>query len=651
MLTSSSAFLPTGGQIYSLPPDDLIVAQMLDALDASYYPTQIVSSTVFDIFEMYAQQLATASMLTRQAWLDIALQSVETTLVANRSTPKLYDNFAWYFQLQRVSGQYYDQYNSGATLNSYRQQLRLLYEADFAGTVKQAIQRVGQAFTGMSPIIIQPELDRNYWNLTILSGNIVALGPDYLVSDTYIPNFGYKIPCNVTSFATASRFVISYSRLGSNTEVISNKHKYSAITIFQPATSTITGSLQPLYASSINKVLRGDIYTNIFFIQDYVFSRPSSSSSVYVFASGGYITTDTTNYGPGQYLYDPAQTLQLPSNYKSLDWYLDWLVLTRNGSSYTMQLRSYASASIPSTVYYRDYNPQEIPYITMPASTTLGAHWLFTNSGSILDVTPNKNTLSYISGGRAAYGHARRARDFAATFNSSSVYSASVNFGLTPYIGGQFWLYGVDSGLSTTTKWMYKMCAVADNTFSLSSSGLMLLVDASQKQFSLTVNSGTTQLLYLSTLAGGPPSIFNELPSRYHQIAFTVTANESYLYIDGAIVASGSGVVLPSLTSTTAIMAITGSAITMDEALVANYFLTPLRAQQDFQQYKPRLTSLCIPSSSVEQYWQYRLLGNISASAELEFHQFSMIGLSDQMLYQFGVNGVYNTQRLPVFPR
>ena len=112
----------------------------------------------------------------------------------------MYDNFGAVVGVNKYFNQDYDTYTAGTVdLMPYRQELRFLYLASFAGSTDAGLQLAGQAFTGIAPLFFQ-ELD-NYpgWTLGKYAGSVLAVGNNFIVIDQNIPSIGCILPVDIAS--------------------------------------------------------------------------------------------------------------------------------------------------------------------------------------------------------------------------------------------------------------------------------------------------------------------------------------------------------------------------------------------------------------------------------------------------------------------
>ena len=232
-------------QNYIARSKDRITANLFSYLSPRWYSTAIIGSNVYDIFNMYADQLSSASLEVEQTFKDLSIQTARSIPIYGQTNSKLYDNFGYIFQANKLFNQDYELYNDTNLLTSYRQQLRFLSEAYLIGSTIDSINKVGQSYTGASPIILEPYTDHIGWRLTSFSASVIDVGKNVLLLDTDYPGIGNILYTNETSEFLGKTLYYSQSRLGYNTNPISKQHYYSGLKIFIYGSSSLNYNREP----------------------------------------------------------------------------------------------------------------------------------------------------------------------------------------------------------------------------------------------------------------------------------------------------------------------------------------------------------------------------------------------------------------------
>ncbi len=650
-------------RLYSPTSKERFITNLFSHLSPRWYPVNIIGSTVYDIFDAYGDQLSSSSVEINQVFKDLTVEEVRTTVMNSRTTTKIYDNFGSIINLDKYFYQNYDYYNIVYDLQSYREQLRLLFEAYGEGASEMGVFKAVQSYTGISPLIIEhTKFDENTWKLGSTTGSIVEMlnNNTSIMLDTYISDVrGYITPINDKTFVpSGSNFLVtnkvtySRSKLNTNTKLGGRGEFYQNLEFIVYGNSFITSQLS--FQNSILKLIKQTIKVDqipiISYSNKYEYYRPSivsSSGSQYLGYSdyeGVYSLQATPYSGIGII----GGVLELPNDRASYDWYYDWLVLQRNDSQYLVQVRSYPTSSIPDTVYFQSITSLLIE--RLPASSSVireGGHWVFDRMNKIWDISGNFRNLSLISTPSifTTFIDGRDSRWKSINYTSDSVYfTGSVpeggNLGNSFYC--EMWMKGVDetsSGKSGYVFYKLESTPSVTHTWPIIGNGIRCGIDFLNSQMSFYISSGSYSKLCFYDLSS---DVFLEKGSRYHYFAFTYsTSNDGSLYIlyrDGQIMSSGStatgsllGISIPVLSSissrsTFGCKTETGMNIAVDEMTFGSGFLDPVEASARFISTKPRINTLQIPSSSVDLCYQPKVIFYAKGSKELEFHQFSMRG-------------------------
>lgn len=630
---------------------DRYIADLFSYLSRRWYPVNVIDSTVYDTFAMYANELASASVEVTQLYDDLYINSVRTSPVLGHSSSKMYENFGELFSISKLLTQEYDMFNFSTGLQSYRQELRLIMEASFAATSYEGISRVGQAFTGVSPLLIDPTLEYPGWVLTTYSGSVGAVGTGFLVSTVAIPEYGYVFSTgSLSPFSVGDDYTLSYSKLGVNTIILDAQDAYNGIGIFvyAPSGSASSSSFRSLVESNFSKFLRADVIPEFYYVTDYTYYRPQTGSipvvvdSVFSLHQNGYLYNTAPSGILGHSFVGKA--IQLPSGsgelfdvsgYNSFevgtgsvpDYYYDWLVLTRNDAQYTFGVRTYPDATIPETVYFKDYDPEPVELFPV-VSGSLASHWIFDDVSTFWDIGGSKANMTLLYGtaptsilGRneTHRGAFTSGQGFFYTYNTSPV----LNFSSSCY--GEMWVKGIDtSGASSINALTVKNdLGFSSLPLVLGGNGYLFGIKGSNQTLLFTLSgSGGTQ-----TFSASIASYFSEAPSRYHYFAFSFASGSVYLYADDEVLlsAASASVSLPPIVGSPELSIVaSGSGIGIDEMVLSDGFLTPEQAAARFEATKPRLTRIGVDQSEVYQYHQPKLTIYASGSEEVEFHQFSI---------------------------
>ena len=329
------------------------------------------------------------------------------------------------------------------------------------------------------------------------------------------------------------------------------------------------------------------------------------------------------------------------ATYKDRDWFYDWDVRVRNDARYTFAIRSYNSATIPSTVYFMDYSPMQPVQLLPQTGAMQGGHYVFDNTTSLWDVSGNRVNM-FDSGISAGLGISRRDGCVGVQVDDLSLWKASVADSTGMNITGkaltvEMWIKGINSATSAS---------VDDITFKYSSDGLpsyptigsdgfMLNIDILNAALRFDIYNGA---LYKLESSNGSlsPYIAEAIPI-YHYFVATYASGSAHLYVDGISLGLGSVLMpsnLPNVPSGVASFFINttsnGNAVLVDELYVSNTYLTADQVLDRFNSTKPRIRRLGLNSGSVLQYHQPKVTVYASGSNEFEFHEFSLRGLPTQ---------------------
>jgi hypothetical protein len=607
---------------------------------------------------MYGDQLSSASVEVSQTYKDLFIDTVRTSPVGLQNTPKIYDNFGYMLGISKLAQQDYDLFSVPNTLQSYRQQLRLLQSAFLDATTTYGLAEVGQAYTGIAPIFVENVKERTGWTLTTYAGSVVSTGDGCVILDKVIPRIGAVIPVTGSVFSNGSPYRVSWSRLGTNTQIHSAVEYYSTIDAYIYVSASVfnNSSFAASMQNSLQKAVRADMQVRTFFTDAFAYTRFAPvvggfSDPTIATASVGYIY----NYNPTVPYCGSVFTgsvMQVPpiysrygsanwvtnyslyeggASYQLLDWNYDWLVYTRNDATYQMSVRTYASASIPNTVYYKDFNPDPITLLGAP-SGSLGMHYVFDNPNVLNDISGNQNNLQFVSSYTKPLIMLARndAKTGLSAVSGSMAYTGSVTNGslnFTTSFSCEMWVSGVDTSLASGSSGLaLKIQAAPDTNTSVNSNGIRFnLAPGSANRMELDIKNGST------TIINAPLTVYPvnlEAPERFHYFAWTYCSGSVYMYVDDQTIYSGStGATLPTWPNPSYVFFGTSTGgFALDEVLVTNTFLTPEQACTNFQNTKPRMRRNVI-GTQMEQYQQPQITMYASGSTEIEAHQFSIRGI------------------------
>lgn len=657
------------------------ISALFHYVSNKWYPTDIIGSTIYDVFEMYAGEFASASVEISQVFDDLSLHDVRTTPIGSREIAKIYDNYGSLLGISKLFDQNYESYNTSKVLQGYRQQLRIATEAFFSGTTEEGLSKLGHAYIGIAPLFTQPVTDMPCWRLNTDFGSVKDTGEGFIFTDRYIPDVGYVVSTGSVKFNQNDVFFTSNSKLGVNTKVLSSQRFYSGMTIYIYASESVGSSFKSSIESSIKRILRADVRPRFIYSSDFDYIRFPATSSVitdtftlsaqgYAYnhvptsvtgavlyftdsdLSGKYATYGAAIYGSSS--YGNSAVISLPSGFRSLDWYYDWCVLTRNGATYTMAIRSYPSASIPSTVYYSDYNTDPIDYLWVSPSSSVAYHCVFDDKDTMWDISDNRTKLSYtasIIGAVTPIFTTSRSDERIGLSTSTGSFAFTANTGTSMNLSNSFtcemWLRGIDKTASGSLKSVvFKRETTENYTTLLQSDGYMFAVDVTGSVMQMTLRSGSIISSYSSSIS----DILSEEAERYHYFCYTYVSGSVSLYMDDRQLFNASGAVTliqPTGSVFTTFFA-SGSGVSIDEVILTKTFFTNDQTKERFLRTRPRLRRLGIPSGSVLEYHEPRITAYASGSNEIEVHQFSVRGLPDRGLSVFDLKSS-DLIRVPIF--
>jgi hypothetical protein len=197
-------------------------------------------------------------------------------------------------------------FHTGSLLNSYRTTLKFLTLSHLEGTTSDALARVGQAYTGLSPVAI--EFVDNYpgWVLTNYTSSvrfsIVHAGEEqqYIYVNTPFGRFGHTLPVSGSTYDAGSTANLSYTALDVNTVVYDESfyRNGTLLYFFLPSGSVAyTSAVQTAIENAVHRVLPAHSQVEFVYSQDYISWRPIApatdtmvvSSSIFAVSPLGWV--------------------------------------------------------------------------------------------------------------------------------------------------------------------------------------------------------------------------------------------------------------------------------------------------------------------------------------------------------------------------
>jgi hypothetical protein len=259
------------------------IANLFSNLSNKWYPVNIIGSSLYDILSMYGLEFASGSVGITQAEDDLFIETVRTGLIDGHTYSKMYENFGVFVNANKTPYQEYDRFNSGSVINSYRTMLKFLTLAHIEGTTKDALGRIGQAYTGISPVIVEPIKNYPGWVLTTYTGSVIQTIYNADDKQRYVEvtppwgRYGATLPVLQSTIPVSSSISLSYSVLGINT-VIYDQDFYRAgvlLYFFISGSMGYTASVMAGIANAVDRVLPAYIKPLICYSSDFVSWRPA----------------------------------------------------------------------------------------------------------------------------------------------------------------------------------------------------------------------------------------------------------------------------------------------------------------------------------------------------------------------------------------
>lgn len=614
--------------------------RLFSHLSSEYYPVHVKGTELYNIMNMYGREFATSSIELYKVFKDLDIKTAQTTPISSTNLSKLYENFGTLVEANKFFNQNYETYNSATgSFQSYRQMLRLLYDATLNGSTNYAIDRIGHAYTGVAPITIQPIIDKPRWRLTTYTGSVLSKGDNFFVLDKEIPIYGnIFVTEKIDEIEIGQEIVLTRSKLGFNTKLFGSKDFYSGIYLYIFADEdTITNTFKESFENHLNNISKGDVYFYPTYSSNFKYWRPDAEVSDFSLITGNYLINSIKTSPTGAVLQ--SSILELPSDYSSYDWYYDWLILNRNESYYVPYARQYPSASIPNTVKFIPVTGEILDDLPFP-STMTGVHWIFDKNTRAEDISGNDplNLDLNTSYGTSSIPMLSRKPGRLGVFASGSSLLYEKVSGSFPDIAAsnnsffiETWIKGLDKvGSTNMSHFTIKNTNVESTSNTLTDNGILFSVDFPSETMKLEVYN------FLSfSVTGSVSNLLSEEPDRYHYIGAGLNGigpDNAYLFIDDEIIATGSVLISPPLLSDgyTATI-IEGTGIGIDEISIQGTYLTPEDLKKRFLETQPRLNSYKRHRTEVEKFQQGMVKVFASGSGEFEWHQFSIRGIEEPL--------------------
>lgn len=659
--------------------NDQFLVSMFSTLSSRYYPVNIIGSGLYDIFSMYASEFVDAYDEIQQTYDDISIDTVRTTPITGRNFSKMYDNFGALLNSSKRYDQFYDRYSSGSMVQGYRQQLRFLTQAFLNGMSITGFERLGQAFTGVSPIIEEHIKANPRWILKSYSGSVLTVGQGFIISDVYIPRIGNVIPLeNSSIFSPGDNFVMSFSHLGANTKLSGRDLYYNSIIAtyytdnLHPTTQSVT-TLQNTIDFQALRVVRADLMIRPYYSRLFSYYRPSDAYDT----SSSFLTdVPTSGIGIPAWLSGTQQTLSddfaihekgflynvgrlhgsgsihdtpvldLGAKCTEYRWFYDWMVNTREYGRYEVEVRQYPSASIPDSLYYIPIvtTDKALPEILPEDTGSIRAHWFNVRSASIYDATGGA-LLSSTSVPSYTPILSRDPRRYCFLYSGSIAFNNTSNtvLNFNKSISMQMWLLRLSS---TTTK--------ASSAFEIKRQQ-----GSSYYKFYINSNNSTLHFAIADTFTFADVSAsispYMNLESPYpHYFAVSYISGSVLFFVDGTTIGTASIASpnrIPDMPAATQSIDINIPNIGIDEILLSDDYVDDIIAYDNFMNTRPRYTGVGIPSSSIMRYQQARFTFYGYNTRDIELHQFSVRGAPSESIAKY-LNPYYNYPYiLPVFKK
>lgn len=408
---------------YSLESKERALTNLFKHLSPEWYPQNVISSDIYYFLEMYAEQFSLGATEARSVWKDLFIETARSSTLSERSTSRLYDNFGAPLNIDKNYLQDFEDYNTGSLLQSYRQQLRYIYNnLRFGGTL-EGLRGIGKAFFGVGAVSEEEINAIRGWRLFSITGSVIGIdyNNEFIIGNTYIPRLGYKVPVQVNSLVLGQKFTISYSKLGINTWLRRDTtstvqhlvYNYTATGSISYASASLSKALNEIVPAGMELI---NMHSNK--VQTKRFSSAFESSFM-EYAPGDYLrnTRRTSAAGEpvtGAVIFISGEDLGgsfslgfaagfdivnpdssgsatpriVDFDPNNVDWMYDWVIMTRNESYVDVEMRTYMSQSIPNTVYFQPLKRDGADIMSF-ASGARGGHWICNNGMYFDEISGN----------------------------------------------------------------------------------------------------------------------------------------------------------------------------------------------------------------------------------------------------------------------
>ena len=311
----------------------------------------------------------------------------------------------------------------------------------------------------------------------------------------------------------------------------------------------------------------------------------------------------------------------------SYNWFYDWSVITKNDSRVDVEVRQYASLSIPVTIPWKRYSSLAVPMFGVPTGSIEKGHWTFmvqSPSASIIpDVSGNGGILNNFNTG--ALWVSRRCLmpilgGGSAGYNVTGSASATANVAFGGSFSWETYIYGIDATNTASNLLISRTGSV--------NQGWSINWDFTNQLLSFVVGTGASSYgIVNASLA--PYQTECGFPANYHHFAGAYLSGSALaLYIDGVQV--GFSTYTGSVTAPSSSLLIkNGQSLWIDEFVMYNSYADANYIGNSYYQTKERLNFLGVPSGSAYKYHQARFTVYASGSNEFELHSFSLRGLQN----------------------
>ena len=634
-----------------------IVTNLFSYLSPRWYPINGIGTNIYHIFEMYSDHLSSSSLESQQVFRDTFIENVRNTPYEGRTYSKIYENFGLLFEVDKLFLQNYESYNYEDSLQSYRQQLRFLSEAFFKSPSIESIQRVGQSYTGMSPVVRESSKNVLGWKLQTITGSVLYEGNKLVILDVKVPGFDYIFPISPTA---SGSFLYTYSKLNYNTKLLGKKRYYSGMDNYIFTEDTGSVSFKSSIENSIYNVLKADIIPRFHYSDEFVYWRPSTGSipleAEDLFEVGEYLYNIKPIHSTDEIYLDSSyssfslyhkwsinsEVLELPDDYEDYRWYYDWSILVKNDCSYKMYMREYPSSDIPFTVYFKEYksyldpSPLLSQVSSSSISSTLG-HWVFTSLNEGKDISVFNNNLiqtssvplisTYIKG-REPLKVGYQLTSGSLTLHKTTIDDLDISENSFMW---ESWIYGVDMNMMLTSGGYFIFKREEGSNVNVSNTlvndGYGFLINSDTQTFEFLVKEGIT-----TTKVSGSVGLYMiEEPYRPHYFCCQRINNTIYLHVDNFIIASGNISSIPSISTGSLQIVSNIPYLGIDEIYMSTGSISPDNVKLRFIESSPKIYSqrMIYP----EKYQQFQIQCINSQRREFELHQCSLRGVHPDSTY------------------